>query len=78
MTRKSGAGRTRLVGSKQIRRYLRERHGIDIGRTKLWKMSVKDDPSRFPADAVTYLDARRVVAYAETIDAWVRVHVDKK
>lgn len=74
MSRRTGVGR--LVGAKAILRYLRDRHNIDIKRTKLWKMTQDRSEARFPADLTSYLGRLRIVAYERTIDAWVRVHVD--
>lgn len=64
----------RLVGAKDILRYLREKHDIRIVRSTLWKLMQRTGPSRFPAALVRYLGGNRVVAESANIDAWVRVH----
>lgn len=65
----------RLVSAKEIMRYLKDAHGIELKRTALWKVMVREGPSRFPAEHANYLGgAVRVIAETANIDAWVRIH----
>ena len=65
----------RLVGAKAILRYMHDAHALDMKRTALWKVMVREGPSRFPAEHARYLGGRvQVIAETANIDAWVRIH----